>query len=67
MAGVLRGSCGDCGHVWVVAYLPMELTKVVRIAGRAACPMCAGSQVFVATASAPVAPENPEKGMTDHG
>ena len=30
----------ECGHQWVVAYLPMELKKFCRITRRAHCPMC---------------------------
>lgn len=30
----LDGKCGGCGHVFLVAYLPMELTKVARLAKR---------------------------------
>lgn len=67
MAGVLRGRCNDCGHVWVVAYLPMPLTNAARLMQRAACPMCAGTKVFVATAGGPLAPENSEEGTMEHG
>lgn len=57
MSGVLRGRCGDCGHIWVIAYLPMPIAKVARLGQRAACPMCACSKVFIATAESPMPPE----------
>lgn len=44
---VLRGDCGKCGHEWVIAHLPMEITKVARLALRAACPKCGGDKVFI--------------------
>lgn len=66
MTGVLRGRCDGCGHIWVVAYLPMPVEAVAKIARGAACPMCAGTKVFVATASAPMAPETPAKITREH-
>ncbi len=36
----LYGKCGDCGCVFLVARLPMELAKAARLAMRAACPNC---------------------------
>ncbi|WPM83118.1 hypothetical protein R5W60_21730 (plasmid) [Brucella pseudintermedia] len=44
----LRARCGDCSHVWVVAHLPMELTKVAGLMKSAACPACAGKNLFLA-------------------
>jgi hypothetical protein len=29
-----------CEHVWVVAYLPMHISKVSKLLRRAACPKC---------------------------
>ncbi|WP_164783884.1 MULTISPECIES: hypothetical protein [unclassified Mesorhizobium] len=47
----LRGKCVDCGHVWVVAHLPMELSKAAQLAKRAACPKCGATKgIRVATA-----------------
>lgn len=66
MTRVLRGRCGGCGHVWVVAYLPMDVVSLAKLARGAACPMCAGSKVFVATATAPLDPETPGKITREH-
>ena len=55
----LRGRCGACGHVWVVAQLPMRLDLVARLCARATCPACAGTTVFVATADQPPADHQP--------
>ncbi len=46
-AASLRGRCGACSHVWVVAFLPMELDKVASLAARCACPKCSCTRVFV--------------------
>lgn len=40
----------ECGHVWIMAYLPMLLTDWVRLARGARCPMCASRNVFVCDA-----------------
>jgi hypothetical protein len=32
--------CGSCDHKWIVAYLPMDMTKVVRLTKRSLCPKC---------------------------
>jgi ribosomal protein S27AE len=35
--------CADCGHVWIVAYYPLELAKFSKIAlGHSDCPKCGG-------------------------
>ncbi|MFN7177491.1 MAG: hypothetical protein ACK4MX_11460 [Thermaurantiacus sp.] len=39
----LWGKCTDCGHVWPVAHLPMEMTRAAELAKRAACPKCGAS------------------------
>ena len=57
MSDALRGRCGDCGHIWVIAYLPMTVEKVACLGRRAACPMCAGTGVFIAPAAGPLSPE----------
>lgn len=44
----LRAKCGGCSHVWIVAYLPMELTKVATLMKNAACPVCAGKNLYLA-------------------
>lgn len=43
-----RAQCGECDHIWVVAYLPMDLSKVANIMKTARCPNCAGAKLFVA-------------------
>lgn len=40
MSETLKGQCKDCGHVFVVAYFPMTVEKVARLAMRATCPFC---------------------------
>lgn len=70
MSGVMRCRCGDCGWVWVIAYLPMPVEKVARLGLRAACPMCACTKVFLAPSAGPLAPqtfpETPVKLTRDH-
>lgn len=43
--------CGDegCRHVWIVAYLPMQLEKAAFLMQRAACPKCANDRPTVAS------------------
>lgn len=40
--------CGACGHCWPVAYLPMDMATVARLASSATCPKCGGRKLFVA-------------------
>lgn len=47
----LRGRCGACSHIWVVAILPMHLASVAKLCASAVCPKCACAQVFVAQAA----------------
>lgn len=51
----LRGRCGECDHVWIVAHLPMSVDAVAKLAKRGACPVCAGTKIYVATG------DNPER------
>jgi hypothetical protein len=44
----LDARCGDCGHVWTVAHLPMEVGKACRLMAAALCPKCAGAKILVA-------------------
>ena len=46
---VVTARCGDdeCGHVWIVAYLPMQLDKAARLMHLAACPKCANESPLV--------------------
>lgn len=36
----LYGRCSSCGHVFLVAKLPMEVSKAARLMSRAACAHC---------------------------
>lgn len=45
----LRGSCGECDHVWTIAWLPMPLEKAAELMKGARCPKCACATVFVAS------------------
>lgn len=33
-----NAKCPGCGHIWIVAYLPMDLLKVAERAEDAMCP-----------------------------
>lgn len=33
--------CAKCGHIWIAAYAPMEITAFAKAVGAAHCPMCA--------------------------
>ena len=37
------GRCEECGHVWPIVYLPMELGKAARVMSRCHCPACGAS------------------------
>ncbi len=65
-AASLRGRCGECSHVWVVAHLPMGLREVAALAGRASCPKCACTKVFVDTQPSPTVESQPA-GEVKHG
>jgi hypothetical protein len=54
----MLGRCGDCFHVWTVAYLPMPPDKLAKLLCRAACPACAGTDVSVGYPPKP-RPETP--------
>lgn len=36
--------CGKCGHVFIVAYLPMPVEKAALAMKRATCPSCASTK-----------------------
>ena len=42
--------CKPCGHCWPIAYLPLEVSAVVKAGKRATCPMCAatGKEIGIA-------------------
>jgi len=46
--GRLQGRCGDCDHVWVVAYLPMAVSRAAELARLARCPRGCEGKVFCA-------------------
>jgi hypothetical protein len=48
MSNVLKGKCGECEHVFIVARLPMPLDKAAKLMKSAACPQCASTKIFVA-------------------
>lgn len=50
----LNAKCQACGHIFLVAKLPMELTKAALLMKRAACPQCGE------TKNLSVAPERQE-------
>ena len=47
--GELRAKCSNaaCGHIWVVAYLPLALESVATLSKCAACPKCADADPHV--------------------
>ena len=47
---VVMARCGDdaCRHVWIVAYLPMQIERVAMLMKRAACPKCAHERPVLA-------------------
>ncbi|GCA53171.1 hypothetical protein KGO5_05639 [Sinorhizobium sp. KGO-5] len=40
MSDALYGQCPSCSQVFLVAKLPMQLSKAAELAKRAACPAC---------------------------
>ncbi len=47
-----KARCAGCEHVFVVYRLPMPMNDAARLMKQAACPMCAGKKLFVATGAA---------------
>ncbi len=47
----LYGKCSGCGHVFLLAKLPMEVSKVAKLALRAGCTQC-GATAGIVVASA---------------
>lgn len=45
---IIGGECAKCGHVWVIAYLPMDMKAVGKLSARAACPKCGDDKPLVA-------------------
>lgn len=44
-------SCADCNHVWIAAYLYMEVRKLARLMRGLHCPACGAGRkrIFMAT------------------
>lgn len=42
--------CGKCSHIWIGAYLPMEMTTFAKLLKSLRCPNCGNGpkQVFMA-------------------
>lgn len=57
-SNTLNGKCGACGHVFLVAQLPMPLEKAAGLMKRAACPMCGETKRIFSTPSTPVDKSN---------
>ncbi|MEK1896213.1 MAG: hypothetical protein AAAB20_23560 [Rhizobium sp.] len=50
MGNPLKGRCGKCDHVFIVACLPMPLTTAAALMKRAACPTCGNLKpIYIAT------------------
>jgi hypothetical protein len=45
---ILKARCGDCDHVWVVAYLPQTVERAAKLAIGARCPRGCTGKVLVA-------------------
>lgn len=37
----------ECGHKWVAAYLPINMTSLGKILKNICCPMCGGSSKYI--------------------
>ena len=49
MVEPLKGRCGKCEHVFVVAHLPMPLSTAAEVMLRATCPSCGSKRpIYVA-------------------
>ena len=53
----IHGKCPACGHVFLVAKLPMEVSKAARLMSRAACAHC-GETKGITVAPTPVAKDD---------
>jgi len=47
-AATFNARCGICDHVWTIAYLPLPVTDVARLAKHAACPKGCRGKVLCA-------------------
>ena len=48
MSATVNARCRACDHVWIVAYLPMQIEKAARLMQLAACPKCADKKPVIA-------------------
>lgn len=48
----VAAECILCGHVWIVAYLPMEMSLMGKVAKNVRCPVCAEPKPMVAKSAA---------------
>ena len=56
--------CGDCGHTWICAYLPMVLDVWSKLMKHARCPMCASKKTFLGPPMVPAGKER-SNGLRD--
>lgn len=42
-------TCKPCSFTWVAMYLPMEISKAVKVMGAIRCPKCASKEIFAAS------------------
>lgn len=47
----VRAGCRECRHRWIVAYVPMELDRFVRVLAGARCPACGGDRCYLEEAN----------------
>ncbi len=40
--------CAKCGHVWIAAYLPLNMAEVAKMMKRVYCPVCLDTKPLVA-------------------
>lgn len=50
--------CGPCKHAWTAAYLPMEVSKLVRLIKGARCPKCGGNEIYMGGETAATSAES---------
>jgi len=55
---ILNGKCDGCGHMFIVAHLPMPLEKAAELMKRAACPKCGETKRIFCAPDAPVEKSN---------
>lgn len=40
--------CRECGHVWIIGYLPMPMRQMGKLSGKAKCPKCGDKKPLLA-------------------